>query len=322
MTTAISKHTRTLLTASFFRGVGKATLWGIASDPLFYRVEPEQLGDVHPALSDFDLKSERYFRADLRAAAEIEKADSLGVRIIGFADPEYPNSFRRAPSAPAFFWYRGATQALTIPNVAVIGTRQPTPSGSVIANRIAAALSENGFCVASGLALGIDATAHEASVSLGKPTIAILAGGLDSINPKRNERLAERIVDMGGGLLSEFPIGVPSLPTNFVVRDSTQAAIAAAVVLVQSDKVGGSLHASRACVKLRRKLYVVKPIEQDILRGEKKIQGNIALIGGEIESMNFPDASDKYIIPLSGREDYASFFESARNTWSSFGPRH
>ena len=319
MTAVISKHTRTLLIASFLRGVGKATLRGIAGDALFYRIAPDRLSDLHPALSDFDLKSERFLRAEARAQLEIENIERLGIRLIGYSDPEYPQSFRRASSAPAIFWYRGNLSALSIPSVAVIGTRQPTQAGEVIARRVAGALAAQDFCVASGLALGVDAIAHEACVLLAKPTVAILAGGLDSIQPKRNEPLADQILATGGGLLSEFPLGTPSIPNNFVVRDSTQAAIAAGVVLVQSDKVGGSLHASRACIKLRRNLYVVQPIERDILRNEPKIQANLALLNGGADSMRFPEDSDQYIVPIAGKEDYPTLFASVKQAWESFG---
>lgn len=321
MTDVISEQTRALLIASFMRGIGKATLWSIASDPLFYRIEPQHLGDVHPALADFGTKGDRFQKAKSRAESEVEKAQALGVRIIGYSDSEYPVSMRRAPSAPALFWYKGDTAALQMPNVAVIGTRQPTRAGKIMAERIASAICESGFCVASGLALGVDSIAHQAAVALRRPTVAILAGGLDSIHPKRNAALAEDIVLHGGGLLSEFAIGAPSMPTNFVVRDSTQAAIAACVVLVQSDTVGGSLHASRACVKLGRKLYVVRPIANDLASLERKVQANVELLAGRHQAMNFPADSSAHIVPLSSREDYPAFFESVRSTWASFDSR-
>lgn len=321
MIEGISAPTMKLLIASFLRGVGKATLWTIASDPLFYRLADDELADVHSALKEFNVESERYRKALARAEVEVEKAISLGIRIIGFSDPEYPASLRRAPSAPAIFWYRGDVRALGVPNVAVIGTRQPTRAGEIIAARISSALGEHGFCVASGLALGVDAIAHKAAVMGRKPTVAILAGGLDSIQPKRNAPLAESIVDSGGGLFSEFPIGVPSLPTNFVIRDSTQAAISAAVVLVQSDTTGGSLHASRACVKLRRRLYVVAPIAQDMNKREPKIQANLGLLEGRLESMHFPDGAGDYIFPLAGKDDYPELFEASKDAWASFSVR-
>lgn len=321
----ISQSTWRILTASFIPGVGKATLWRIASQPEFFRVTDEDLGELFPELKSLKKGQAHYDIAHKKADRQLSRAADLGCKIVGFWDAEYPATFRRAPLAPAIFWYNGNIDALNHPSVGIIGTRQPTDAGVISAKRITAALASEGLNIVSGLALGIDTIAHQSALDSGGLTTAILPGGLDHIAPKSNQELASRIVDSGGGLLSEFPLGLPPLPANFVTRDSTQAALSVSVILVQSDKVGGSLHASRAIVKLKRKLIVVAPTPIDTKGFEPKIQANEVFSRGyfdtAISSMSFPEDVEKYTTILRSRNDYPDILESITRYWLSLRPR-
>ena len=152
-----------------------------------------------------------------------------------------------------------------------------------------------------------------------------MPGGLDNIAPKTNASLAMDICGSGGGLLSEFPIGTAPFPANFVTRDATQAALSAAVILVQSDKKGGSLHASRACVRLGRTLVVVAPSNGDVEVGEPKIAANLVLISGTpgeaTRSMEFPQNAKEYIYPLSSKEQYQEVIQLIKTAWEGFAPK-
>lgn len=323
MNAEVSQSTFNLLVASRLPGIGKASLRQIAADPDFYRTPLEELCDLHPGLRALKDRSQRFTAADSWARDQIDKASASGMRIFGFWDSQYPALMRASVGSPAIFWYRGSEEALQAASVTVIGTREPTPAGQVSARRISAALGLEGICVVSGLALGVDALAHEACIEVGGRTVAVMAGGLENISPKRNMRLAEAILDTGGGLLSEFPIGAPAMPTNFVTRDTTQAALGSAVILVQTDRSGGSLHASRAIIKMRRPLYVVAPFELDITRREPKIQGNLALLSGdagEVASMDFSRDFANFVVPLRSREDYPSLFQAVRVAWEKAKP--
>lgn len=317
----ISRATWTLLVASAFPGIGKNTLWQIASDPFFFKTEADDLDGLHPALSHFRSKSPRYLTAESKALRQLELCKKNGVRLIGYWDKEYPAYFRHAPSSPALFWQKGQLSALKMPMAAVIGTREPTHDGQVSAQRITAALAERGIGIVSGLALGIDTIAHQACVASKRPTVAILPCGLDSVAPKQNSGLAQDILDTGGALISEFPIGSPAFSSNFVTRDSTQAALSSAVVLVQTGMTGGSLHACRAAIRLERKLVVVQPTERDALYQEPKAKGNLAIISGDkemLEKVGFSNAHSEIIYVLKGRDQYEALSRLVIDAWESF----
>lgn len=318
MSELISDTTWNLLVASYLPGVGKSTLWQIASDPDFHKTSADNLGDIYPVLSEFGRKTAKLEAAMSRAKTQLDSAVAMGAVIIGYHDLHYPSAFRNAPNAPAIFWYRGNAEALTMPSAAVIGTRYPTDGGKISAQRIATALAEGGICVVSGLALGIDAIAHEACVAAASPTVAVLAGGLEKISPRTNAILAENIVLSGGGLLSEFAIGMPTLPANFVTRDATQAAMSALVVMIQSDTIGGSMHASRAAVKLKRKLVIAAPIQRDIQNNEPKIDGNLAFMKDKVRSdskMGFPPDVMSYVQILNSRNEYPDLITEIKSSW-------
>lgn len=323
MQNLISTQTWNLLVASNLSGIGKNTLWQIASDSNFHKTPEEGLASIFPALAEFERGSQKLLAAKDRASAQLESAKQLGVEIIGYSDPDYPALLRLAPNGPALFWYKGSTAALKMPSAAVIGTRQPTEAGIISTNRITTALANAGISIVSGLALGVDTEAHRACVKARKPTIAVLAGGIENIAPRRNIQLTEAILDSGGGLFSEFPIGLPPMPMNFVTRDATQAALSSHVVLIQSDRTGGSLHASRAIVKLRRKLVVTAPIKRDVEKSEPKIEANKLFIDGRMNSildMGFAKDTLEYVQILRSKDDYPALIKDIFDGWKAAQP--
>lgn len=315
----ISDITRNLLIASYLPGIGKSTLWRIASTPDFARANLESLPDYFPELIELKKKSAKYDLAIKRAEEQILFTEKHGCALIGYWDRDYPRTLKNAPLSPALFWFKGNVDSLNKPQVAVIGTRHPTNAGRIVAERVTTALVAGGLSIVSGLALGVDTIAHESAVKNKGTTIAIMAGGLDSIAPKTNTALAANIIEVGGGLLSEFPIGSTAFPANFVTRDSTQAALSTALFLIQSDIRGGSLYASRAIARLRRKLYVTAPIQRDINNNEPKISANVLFANGDIskviEAMDFPADIASHFAILHGKEQYAEIVRQICEQW-------
>jgi DNA processing protein len=133
-----------------------------------------------------------------------------------------------------------------------------------------------------GLAKGIDTIAHDACLHKKGKTIAILAHGLEKVYPAQNKQLAKEIVASGGLLITEYFYNSFSGKSNFVERDRVQAAIAKAVVLIQSDLNGGSLHASRAIIEYERYLIIVGQSKRDMAHNERKISANMLLSFGTI----------------------------------------
>ena len=138
----------------------------------------------------------------------------------------------------------------------------------------------------------------------------MLAHGLHTIAPKSNERLAERILANGGALVSEFVFGEDPIPRNFATRDKTQAGMSRGVVMIQSDLIGGSLHASRASLGYGRILAVPTVTERDLANREPKAEANRVLTDGsdseKLELLKCKSIDLKKLFPIRSKDDYAS----------------
>ncbi|HZV51704.1 MAG TPA: DNA-processing protein DprA [Candidatus Dormibacteraeota bacterium] len=143
------------------------------------------------------------------------------------------------------------------PRVAIVGARRPTPYGEAVAERLAMDLVRAGVVVVSGLALGIDAAAHEGALAGGGLTVAVLGTGIDVVYPAANAGLAARILAAGGTLLSQFPDGTPPRRGNFPRRNWTMAALSDLVVVVEAAEGSGALITADAALSLNRTVMAV-----------------------------------------------------------------
>ena len=146
------------------------------------------------------------------------------------------------PPVADALWCWGALDGLRRPTVAIVGTRAASSYGKALARRFAADLGAAGCCIVSGLALGIDASAHNGAIEAGAPTIGVLGGGHDRFFPPRNRGLAERMVAAGGAVLSPFPPGHAAFPSQFLERNGVVAALADAVVVIEAPARSGALN--------------------------------------------------------------------------------
>ena len=152
---------------------------------------------------------------------------------------------------------RGSVEALTSTGVAVVGTRRASQAGLAIARTIAQALVRRGITVVSGLALGIDAAAHQGALDEGGRTVAVLAHGLHTILPKSNRAIGEAMLKSGGALLSEHPPGAQAHRAEFVRRNRIQSGMSICSVIVESDVEGGAMHQANFTRKQGRPLLTV-----------------------------------------------------------------
>ncbi|WP_416057819.1 DNA-processing protein DprA [Stenotrophomonas maltophilia] len=246
----------------------------------------------------------------IKAEEQLELADYNGCSILSPMDKGYPKLLAATKDDPFLLWVRGSLAPNPEKSVAIIGTRQPTEHGRLIAQRITRYFVEQGWSIVSGLALGCDGVAHQEAVDAGGHTTAVLAHGLHTIAPSKHRKLAEDILDAGGALVSQYPIGRAAIAQQFVQRDKTQAGMAQGVIMIQSDLQGGSLHASRASLDYGRWLAVPYPTDQDLGRNEPKIQANLRLADGSgAEKMDLlrlkGDADLARIIVLRSKDDYS-----------------
>jgi DNA processing protein len=143
------------------------------------------------------------------------------------------------------------------PCVGIVGARRPTAYGEAVAERLAADLAAEGVVVASGLALGVDAAAHEGALLGGGRTVAVLGTGVDVVYPSRHADLARRIVQGGGALLSQFPDGTPPRRAHFPQRNWTLAMLCQVVVVVEASAMSGALITAEAALTLGRQVMAV-----------------------------------------------------------------
>lgn len=189
--------------------------------------------------------------------------DHIGKKIIPLpiTDSRYPPLLRLISDPPPILFVRGRIETLSlIDTVAIVGTRDATEKGKEVTARIAKHFGKNGYVVVSGLAKGIDTAAHEAALDAGAKTVAVLGTALDQIYPAGNRPLADRIADDSGALISELPLRKKSLRNAFVQRDRIQSGMSLAVIPIQTDIEGGTMHTVRFAEVQNRLLFCPKPL--------------------------------------------------------------
>ncbi len=172
--------------------------------------------------------------------------------------PEYPELLLAIPRFPPLLFVSGALEALSFPyQVAVVGSRRPSQIGTAIAFEWAKELSQAGVIVTSGLALGIDAYAHEGAIAAQAPTIGVLGSGIDVIYPAQHTALAERILAHQGALVSEFPTGTTPERTHFPRRNRIISGLTRGVLVVEAAQKSGSLITAQYALDQGRDVFAV-----------------------------------------------------------------
>ncbi|MEM5299098.1 DNA-processing protein DprA [Burkholderia sp. JPY481] len=305
---AVSDYTIRVLIASKVKGVGRKTLQALAAEPLFFQVKLDDLAETFPELAPLQPASLGYDKALKAAEDDLRQASERGHTILSPLDPEYPQLLAATEDRPALLYVAGDPARFSTKAIAVIGTREPSEHGIETARRITQYFGNSGWQIVSGLALGLDTVAHKEALKHESSTVAAMAHGLDAVYPKSNASLAEAIVETGGLLVSEYPYGTPAFSGHFVERDRIQAALAKAVVMAQSDRGGGSLHASRAALRYGRFLIVPFATHRDVDSGYEKARGNIALTTGSVSEklsiLKCQESDLERLIALRSRNDY------------------
>jgi len=189
-----------------------------------------------------------------------------GVRFIFLGDPEYPLLLREIADPPLGLYIRGVLSAGTY--FSAVGTRRATPEGAATMRHFTGTLAEAGFVIVSGLAFGMDAAAHEGCLTAAGTTIAVLAGGLHDVYPGQHEKLADRIIQNGGALVSEYPLGAPPFAPRFLERNRIIAGLSRGVLIVEAPEKSGALVTARLAMEENREVFVVPgPITRDGYKG-------------------------------------------------------
>lgn len=189
-----------------------------------------------------------------RARARAWADDGAAVCIL---DEAFPTALRDIPDPPLLLYWRGDLQAARVPGVAVVGARRCTAAGRQFATQLGADLAHRGIVVVSGLALGIDGAAQNGVVQAGGVTVAVLGSGLRQLYPAANRALAERLLDAGGLVLSEYPPDMPPARWHFPERNRIVSGLAVATVVVEAGDRSGSLITARMALEQGRDVYAV-----------------------------------------------------------------
>lgn len=291
---ALSKEmilTLTCLKEVGVKGVGPKKIFSIGTTIEDKGLKVEQVDALLPIMKSMKEKVlKEVSLADLQdafiyAKRIISASETKGIGLVGFFDDEFPAELRKTVDEkgkfdpPLLLWYRGDLSITKMPGMAVIGTREPTTEGFNGGKYLAGQFAKLGYNIVSGLAIGCDTSGHEGALSVGGKTTAILANGLDhdSIYPKENQVLAEKIVENGGLLLSEYPISTIVNRYNLVARDRLQSGLSKATLVVMTGIRGGTMHAATATLKANKPLYVMRFKNEETNRHEKCL-GNTYLV--------------------------------------------
>jgi DNA processing protein len=188
------------------------------------------------------------------AQREIDIATRLGASFIALGEPDYPARLRMIDDAPPIVSVRGSIEALKSPMIAIVGSRNASAAGSKFAGQIARELGDADFVIVSGLARGIDAAAHRATLETG--TVAVLAGGQDCIYPPEHASLLGQILERGAAI-SEMPFGWEPRARDFPRRNRLIAGLSLGVVVIEAARRSGSLITARLALEQGREVFAV-----------------------------------------------------------------
>ena len=176
--------------------------------------------------------------------------------IVAAESDDFPQLLRRIPDPPSRLYIVGNIDALHLPALAIVGSRNPTRGGRQNAYEFAKHLGRSGFCIVSGLAQGIDAAAHEGALDADALTVAFLGHGIDRIYPAENRELAHRIA-AGGALCSEYPLGSPPRKEHFPRRNRLISGLSLGTLVVEAAKRSGSLISARLAAEQGREIFAI-----------------------------------------------------------------
>ncbi|MGC9197803.1 MAG: DNA-processing protein DprA [Acidobacteriaceae bacterium] len=196
-------------------------------------------------------------RARAAAVEEAERTAKQQAMWLTLDDPDYPAGLLEIFDPPTVLWVRGNLKLLNQPGIAVVGTRQPSPYGAGMAEKLSRDLALRGLVVLSGMARGVDTCAHKGALDAAGATVAVWGTGIDVIYPKENKRLAEEIVAKGGAIVSEFPLGTFPAPQNFPIRNRTLSGISVGVLVVEAGEYSGTRITARCALDQGRDVYAV-----------------------------------------------------------------
>lgn len=183
----------------------------------------------------------------------------MNINKLTVTSADFPEALRQLAQPPAAIFYSGRPlkELLAKPRVAIVGSRLISPYGRQVTARLAGELAEQGIVIVSGLAIGVDAAAHQAALEAGGTALAVLPGPVDTPMPASNRRLAQQILEQGGTLVSEYASGMRTQKHHFIARNRLVAGLSDAVLITEAAQKSGSLHTARFTLEQGKEVLAV-----------------------------------------------------------------
>jgi len=195
------------------------------------------------------------YKIPKRVQEDLALVHKSGFRIVTFSDHNYPGLLREIHDPPPLLYVHGGLRPDSV-NIAIVGSRNPTPYGRTVTHELSAGLAQRGLTVISGMARGIDSAAHAGALAGKGETIAVLGSGLGTVYPAENKKLFHRIAERGA-VVSEFPVLTPPEAHNFPIRNRIISGLALGAVIVEATQKSGSLITARLAAEQGREVFAV-----------------------------------------------------------------
>lgn len=230
--------------------------------PIIYKKLMQKYGSARAALDDFEFLNKTYNKrlkiADpKKIQAEISALYNAGGKFVFIEDDAFPTPLKFTEDCPPLLSVLGNAECLNKEHIAIVGNRNASAPSLKLTQKIAGELSENNLGVISGLARGIDTSAHQGALAKNGVTIAVLAGGVNHIYPPENKKLYEEIIAKGGAIISEMPWGVKPTQNHFPRRNRIVSGISLGVAVIECPKRSGSLITARLALEQNREVFAV-----------------------------------------------------------------
>ncbi len=197
---------------------------------------------------------------------------AVNITHISHSDKTYPALLKEIPDAPSSIYVMGSLAPSDALAVAIVGTRKATVQGKQLARSIASKLAARGIVIVSGLAIGIDTAAHEGAIEAKGVSIAILANGLNTIYPAQNKQLADKLIALGGAVISEYAPNTPAFPNQFLARNRIVSGLCVATIVIEAPERSGTLATARFALEQGRDVFVVPgPVGHPNYTGSHKL---------------------------------------------------
>jgi DNA processing protein len=191
------------------------------------------------------------------ASEEYDHVREQGAKIVVPGDAKYPKRLLEIYDPPLALYLKGNAEVLDKPGISVVGTRHPTPYGVSMAERLACDLAARGLIIFSGMARGIDTAAHRGALNAHGLTVAVWGTGIDEVYPKENRKLADQILETGGAIITEFPLGTFPAPQNFPVRNRIISGISLGTLVIEAAEYSGTRVTARCALEQGREVFAV-----------------------------------------------------------------